>query len=71
MWIFTSGIVCGIIFGGCTLIVPDGKINHGVHPTKKECEIKVRENMLQVIQDVPSSEDVIILIECGIQKNMV
>ena len=71
MWIFTSGIVCGIIFGGCTLIVPDGKTSHGVYPTKKECEIEVRKNMLQAIEDVPSSEDVVILIECGIQKNMV
>ena len=70
MWIFTSGIICGIIFRGCIEIVPSGTINHGFHPTKKECEIKVKESMLQTLKKIPSTEDVILVIKCGIPKNI-
>ena len=70
MWTFALGMICGIIFGGCTEIAPDGIMDHGIYLSKEECETAVRESMLQKLETMPSTEDVVLTIICGRPKNM-
>ena len=69
MWTFASGIICGVIFGGCIVVTPDGIKEHDFFLQKKECEITTQENMLETLKTIPSTEDVVLTIICEKPEN--